>query len=66
MRYFTNTNDIFHTAVTRNLQVAIVLDKSLNVSIHLPGFVNCIVAEHCKDLTQIGPACTSRPCGESR
>lgn len=51
--YFTNIHYICLTAVTRNLQVVILLHESLTILIHLPGFINCIVAEYCKDLTQI-------------
>lgn len=51
MSYFTNIH--CHTAVTRNLQVAILLHESITLSSHLPAFINCIVAEHCEDVTQI-------------
>lgn len=53
MSYFTNTHYVCPTAVTRNLQVAILLHESLTIFIHLPAFINCTVAEYCKDLTQI-------------
>lgn len=50
--YFTDRHYVCLIAATRNLQVVFWLHGSLTVFIHLPGFISCIVAEHCKDLTQ--------------
>lgn len=48
MSYFTNIHYVCLAAVTRKLQVAMLLHRSLTAFVRLPGFLDCIVAEYCK------------------